>query len=226
MQVLPMIKNSKSESKNLKTNNIGFYVMAVVLAATATMFMYSGTAYAFPHASTVINSDNSDPDQKNANPVSVVVGHSDEPAYGVVPGVHTGEHDVEVLLSDAATKLPLKGANLTVDKYYFESISSFNAASSITDADDIQKNAKLSELFGDPGHYVSKQIVSPGVYGYRLHGIINYYGVAEIPIDKTVFCASTDGPTTKFNKGTWTGAFGCPENIESITFPKLNFTTP
>ncbi len=72
-----MIKNSKSESENLKTNNIGFYVMAVILAATATLSLYSGTAYAFPHASTTINPDNSDPDQKNANPVSVVVGHSE-----------------------------------------------------------------------------------------------------------------------------------------------------
>ena len=221
-----MIKNSKSESENLKTNNIGFYVMAVILAATATLSLYSGTAYAFPHASTTINPDNSDPDQKNANPVSVVVGHSDEPAYGVVPGVHTGEHDVEILLSDAATKLPLKGANLTIDKYYFKSISSFNAASSITQADEIKKNVKLSELFGDPGHYVSKQIQSPGIYGYKVYGTINYFDVAEIPIDKTVFCTSTEGPTTKFNKGTWTGAFGCTENIESITFPKLDFTTP
>ena len=197
-----MIKNSKSESENLKTNSIGFYVMAVILAATATLSLYSGTAFAFPHASTTINPDNSDPDQKNANPVSVVVGHSDEPAYGVVPGVHTGEHDVEVLLSDASTKLPLKGANLTIDKYYFTSISSFNAASSITDAN--TQTVKLSELFGDPGHYVSKQIVSPGIYGYRVHGTINYFDVAEIPIDKTVFCTSTEGPTTKFNKGTWT----------------------
>ena len=221
-----MIKNSKSESENLKTNNIGFYVMAVILAATATLSLYSGTAFAFPHASTTINPDNSDPDQKNANPVSVVVGHSDEPAYGVVPGVHTGEHDVEVLLSDAATKLPLKGANLTIDKYYFKSISSFNAASSITQADETKKNVKLSELFGDPGHYVSKQIQSPGIYGYKIYGTINYFDVAEIPIDKTVFCTSTDGPTTKFNKGTWTGAFGCTENIESITFPKIDFTTP
>jgi hypothetical protein len=222
-----MIKNSKSESENLKTNNIGFYVMAVILAATATatLSLYSGTAYAFPHASTTINPDNSDPDQKNANPVSVVVGHSDEPAYGVVPGVHTGEHDVEILLSDAATKLPLKGANLTIDKYYFTSISSFNSATSATDADSTQ-TVKLSELFGDPGHYVSKQIVSPGIYGYRVHGTINYFDVAEVPIDKTVFCTSAEGPTTKFNKGTWTGAFGCPENIESITFPKIDFTTP
>lgn len=220
-----MIKNSKSKSENLKTNNIGFYVIAVVLAATASLSLYSGTAFAFPHASTTINPDKSDPDQKNANPVSVVVGHTDEPSFGVVPGVHTGEHDVEVLLSDAATKLPLKGANLTIDKYHFKNISSFNAASSITEADSIKKNVKVSELFSDPGHYVAKQIQSPGIYGYTIHGTINYFSVAEIPIDKTVFCASTDGPTTKFNKGTWTGAFGCTENIESITFPKIDFTT-
>jgi hypothetical protein len=226
MQVLPMIKNSKSKSENFKTNNIGFYVMAVVLAATAAVFMYSGTVYAFPHASTTITPDKNDPDQKNANPISVVVGHTDEPSFGVVPGVHTGEHDVEVLLSDAATDLPLKGANITIDKYYFKTLDSFNAASSITEADSIQKNVKLSELFGDPGHYVAKQIQSPGIYGYNLKGTINYFSVAEIPIDKTVFCKSTEGPTTKFNKGTWTGAFGCTENIESITFPKLDFTTP
>ena len=132
---------------------------------------------------------------------------------------------MEILLSDAATKLPLKGANLTIDKYYFKSISSFNAATSVAQADEIKKNVKLSELFGDPGHYVSKQIVSPGIYGYKVYGTINYFSVAEIPIDKTIFCASADGPTTKFNKGTWTGAFGCPQNIESITFPKLSFPT-
>jgi hypothetical protein len=225
MQVLPMIKNPKSESKNLKGNNIGFYVMAVVLAATALLSLYSGTSFAFPHASTTINPDKGDADQKNANPVSVVVGHTNEPSFGVVPGVHTGEHDVEVLLSDAATQLPLKGANLTIDKYYFKNISSFDEADSVSDADAVQKNVRLSELFGDPGHYVAKQIQSPGIYGYRVNGTINYFSVAEIPIDKTVFCASTDGPTTKFNKGTWAGAFGCTENIESITFPKLDFTT-
>ena len=223
-----MFKTSKSESENLKTNNIGFYVMAVILAASATasLSLYSGTAFAFPHASTTINPDNSDPDQKNANPVSLSIGHSSEPSYGVVPGVHSGRHNVELSLSDAATKLFLKGANLTIDKYYFKSISSFNAATSVTQADSIQKKVKLSELFGDPGHYVSNQIVSPGIYGYKIYGTINYFDVAEIPIDKTVFCASADGPTTKFNKGTWTGSFGCPQNIESITFPKLDFTTP
>ena len=223
-----MIKNSKSESKNLKGNNIGFYVMAVILAAavTASLSLYSGTAYAFPHASTTINPDNSDPDQENANPVRLSIGHSDEPTFGVVPGVHSGKHNVEVSLSDAATLLPLKGANLTVDKYYFTSITSFNAATSATQADSVQTKVKLSEVFGDPGHYITRQIQSPGIYGYKIYGTINYFDVAEIPIDKTIFCTSADGPTTKFNRGTWSGAFGCTENIESITFPKLDFPAP
>jgi len=188
-------------------------VVAAIAMLLAVPAVYN--AMAFPHAHMTI-----DPEQENANPISVVIGHSDEPAYGVRTAMHDGKHNVELLLEDAATALPLSGATLKVDKYYFANIDSFNRATSPGDADRVEENATLSEVFGEPGHYVNTQIVREGIYGYRAYGTIDYFGVAEVPIDSTVFCSSTEGDTSKFNSEGWGGGFGCPENINDIRFPQ------
>lgn len=61
--------------------------------------------------------------------------------------------------------------------------------------------------------------LQPGIYGYHIYGTINYFGVATVPIDSTIFCASSQGPTTKFNSPGWSGSFGCTEDIAKIKFP-------
>jgi hypothetical protein len=154
--------------------------------------------------------------------VTIVLGHANEPTYGVKPGIHDGKHGVEVFLEDSATSLPLAGSSLKVDKYYFNGFRTFNRAKSVNDATEIQKRVTLAEVFGDPGHYIARQVQKDGIYGYRLYGTVNYFAVEELKIDTTVFCSSTDGDTDKFNSPGWFGGFGCTERIDEILFPTKN----
>jgi hypothetical protein len=151
--------------------------------------------------------------------ISMVVGHTGEPTYGTQPGIHDGKQNLEVLLSDAATKLPLTGASLKPDKYYFRDIHSFNNATSVEDADQVVKNVTIASVFGDPGHYMVRQVMKPGIYGYHIYGNISYFGVANLPVDSTVFCKADNGNTTKFNSEGWSGGFGCTADIKDTIFP-------
>lgn len=203
---------------------VGFVlILLLVSSALATILQYEQQyALAFPHAVLTLTPDRDDQDQENANPITVVLGHSNEPTFGVKPGIHDGKHAVEVFLEDAATLLPLTGAELTVDKYYFKDINKFAKATSLEQANAKEKNVPLNAVFGDPGHYLSRQIQQPGIYGYKLHGTINYFDVATVPIDATVFCRfeGQEDATTKFNSEGWGGGYGCTENIKDIFFPK------
>lgn len=196
-------------------------VLVSTLAATLQFgYVITGqTANAFPHAGIVIVPDNNLPNQENAKPISLFLGHSNEPTFGVSEGVHDGKHAVEVFLTDAATELPISGAQLKVDKYYFENFENFDAASSPSQADAIQTNVPLTEAFEEKGHYLTRQIQQPGIYGYKLTGTINYFDVAQVPVDVTVFCSLPGIDTSKFNSQGWFGSFGCTEPIEDIYFP-------
>jgi hypothetical protein len=196
------------------------YTTLLLAAIGITTLIVSTTpALAFPHALTVITPNNSDPQQEHAKPIFVVLGHTNEPTFGKKSGLHDGKHNVELFLEDEATSLPLKGANLKVDKYYFKDIKTFEKAKSVDGATKIVKNVALRGVFGDPGHYVARQLQDPGIYGYRVYGTIDYFGVAQVPIDTTVFCNSSAGATTKFNSPGWFGGYGCTDAIESIFFP-------
>lgn len=204
--------------------------MLVVILAGITIISASSLsindAMASPHASLII-----EPEEEHANPIELVLGHTNEPAFGKKPGIHDGKHYVEVRLLDANTALPLQGGGndggdtlppteLFVDKYYFEDIESFENAQSPEDADAIERNVPLTPVFGQPGLYYDRQIVDEGIYGYTLSGIINYYDVALVPLEPTTkFCTSEEGDTSKFDSPGWTGSFGCVENIKSIFFP-------
>jgi hypothetical protein len=89
----------------------------------------------------------------------------------------------------------------------------------------------LSPVFGDAGHYMARQVMQPGIYGYRLYGTIDYFGMAEVPIDTTVFCRAADseggaaGNTSKFNSEGWGGGYGCTERIADIYFPNTRART-
>ena len=191
-------------------------IVAAFLLASSTI----GVAFAHPHL--VVTPDESDHKQMNANPVSLTLGHSNEPAFGVNPGIHDDKHDFELSIEDAATTLPLARANLTLDRYYFSDFRAFDRARSVDAATVIDKGIPLRGVFGEPGMYSVRQIVTDGIYGYRVYGTIDYFGVAQIPIDSIVFCTTPSGNTSKFNNPGWEGSYGCVGNTESLMFPSNN----
>lgn len=162
-------------------------ILAAIIA-TGVFVIPSGIGMAFAHPHFVVTPDESDNEQMNANPVVLTLGHSNEPSYGAKPGIHDGKHDVELRIEDEATSLPLSGANLTVDRYYFSDIRAFNRASSPDDATEIETGMALREVFDDPGTYMLRQVARDGIYGYRVYGTIDYFEIGQIPIDSTVFC--------------------------------------
>jgi hypothetical protein len=205
---------------------------ATLLMILAGIAIISGSSYsideamAFPHASLVI-----DPEEEHANNITIVLGHTNEPAYGKLPGIHDGKHNLEVDISDTATTLPIREANITADKYYFKSLKNFQNAQSLEDADDIELNVPVTAVFGQPGTFYNRQVVDPGIYGYTINGTINYYDVAFVPFEATKFCSipgedltnsSIPGADlTKFDTpDNWTGSYGCVQNIKSIYFPE------
>ncbi len=192
--------------------------MMMILAGIAIISSSSYSideAMAFPHASLVI-----DPEDEHANDIRVVLGHTNEPAYGKLPGIHDGKHNLEVDLSDDATTLPIPNATLFADKYYFKNIPSFQRADSLEDADAIELNVSISAVFGQPGTFYNRQVIDPGIYGYTIRGTIDYYNVTTVPLENTTkFCSIPGEDLTKFDSPGWTGSFGCPQNIKSIFFP-------
>jgi hypothetical protein len=196
--------------------------IASALAAIGLLLASSFTVTVYAHGHLILT-----PDIDNVNPISVTLGHSNEPAFGVQPGVHNGMHSVEVSLEDSNTTLPLVGADLRIDKYYFRDFESFQNATSIEQADQVEQNITVGEVFGEPGQYRALQVVQPGIYGYRLYGTINYFEVAQVPIDTIFFCTlnSDDGAsenTSKFNNEGWEGEYGCVSDINDIYFPTGN----
>jgi hypothetical protein len=220
--------------KKLSQSSIAIFAILVAGIVTISSSSFSGNeALAKPHASIVLVPDATDPNQANANNITLVLGHSNEPAYGKLPGIHDGKHNVEVILEDTATLLPIQGNNalnpslpntqIFVDKFYFKDIESFNNADSPQDADAKELNVPVTSVFGQPGTFFNRQVIDPGIYGYTLRGAINYYSVAAVPIPElTKFC-STSGEgvedTSKFDSPGWTGSYGCPINIKDIFFP-------
>jgi hypothetical protein len=191
-----------------------FIALASTLAMMGLLVSPSFTGNAFAHAHLTLT-----PDIENVNPISVIVGHSNEPTFGVKPGVHDGIHSLEVSIEDANTALPLSGAQLKADKYYFRDFRSFERATSLERADQVETNITVGEVFGQPGHYLVRQIVQPGIYGYRIYGTIDYFGVGQVPFDATIFCTTPEGDTSKFNSGNWSGTFGCVDDIGDLYFP-------
>jgi hypothetical protein len=193
------------------------------IVASLTIVLSSPTTIqpAFAHAETILSVN---VDDQPGRGIAVVVGHSNEPSYGAKPGIHDGMHGLEVTISDNATGLPIGDAQLKADKYYFTDLQSFDSATSVDDADEIEEGIDVGAVFGETGSYLARQIVADGIYGYRLYGNISYFEAANVTIDSTIFCTFSDeeGNTTKFNSPGWTGSFGCPRNIDTIAFPTNN----
>ena len=196
-----------------------------VIVATFTIILSSPATIqpVFAHSETALPVNVNDQANKS---ILVVVGHSNEPAYGAEPGIHDGIHGLEVILSDNATGLPIGDAQLKADKYYFTDLQSFDNARSVDDADETQEGIDVGAVFGETGSYLARQIIADGIYGYRLYGNVSYFGAANVTIDSTIFCAYPDDEenTIKFNSPGWSGSFGCPQDIDTIAFPTNNTT--
>jgi hypothetical protein len=215
-----MIRNSN----NCWTEKRRNIVSLTAIVATLTIILSSPTTIqpVFAHSDITIPVNI---DDQPGRGIAVVVGHSNEPSYGAKPGIHDGIHGLEVTISDNATGLPIGDAQLKADKYYFADLQSFDSATSVDDADEIEQGIDVGAVFGETGSYLARQIVADGIYGYRIYGNISYFEVGNVTIDSTIFCASSDdeeGNTTKFNSPGWSGSFGCPQNIETIAFPTNN----
>ena len=194
------------------------YVLLGIIASVA-MISVVGTQSASAHQLAVLFGDS------DTNNIFFVLGHIDEPAFGQDPGKHDGKHNLEIRLSDDATDLALADStDLFFDKYYFKNVKKYNKANSLDKADAVETGINISQAFGDPGHYIHRQIVSDGIYGYHVYGEIDYFGVGKLPVDLTFFC-SRDGmdDPAKFESvtdGVTFGEFGCPGSIDDIKFPK------
>jgi hypothetical protein len=182
----------------------------------------STTGVAFAHSHLVLVPDETDHGQMNANPIILTLGHSNEPAFAAKPGVHDGKHSFELSIVDAATTLPLSGANLTLDRYYFRDFRTFERASSVEGATEVDKGVPLRGVFGEPGTYSVGQVVAEGIYGYRVYGMIDYFGVAQVPVDSTMFCSTPEGNSSKFNSPGWEGSYGCINDMDGSLFPEEN----
>src|SRR5215210_1174094 len=217
--------NRKSSYWIESKRRINIALLSVIITSLA-IALSSPTATiqpAFAHAETMLPIN---VDDQAGRSIVVVIGHSNEPAYGAKPGIHDGIHGLEVTLSDNATGLPIDDAQLKADKYYFIDLQSVDNARSVDDADETQEGFDVGAVFGETGRYLARQVVAEGIYGYRIYGNISYFGVANVTINSTVFCTTYDADdeanTTKFNSPSWSGSFGCPQDIDTIAFPTNN----
>jgi hypothetical protein len=203
--------------RNVASLSVIITTLIIALSSPATTTIQP----VFAHAETTLPIN---VDDQAGRSILVVVGHSDEPAYGANPGIHDGIHGLEVTVSDNTTGLPIGDAELKADKYYFTDLESFDNARSVDDADEIQEGIDVGAVFGESGRYLARQVISDGIYGYRVFGNISYFGVANVTIDSTIFCTASDNEadTAKFNSPGWSGSFGCPQDIDTIAFPTNN----
>ena len=144
----------KSSSEN-RTRTAALWGAALV--AMALMLSAGTIQSAFAHGSFTVPVTSKHLQNKQA---VIVIGHSAEPAFGVEPRITNGLHNLGLSLTDFDTKMPLAGAQLKADKYYFKDIESFNAATSVNDADANKTGVTVGGIFGQPGFYQARQLVS------------------------------------------------------------------
>ena len=92
------------KKKKLLQSSQAMLMMILAGIAIISASSYSiDEAMAFPHASLII-----DPEEEHANNITIVLGHTNEPAFGKLPGIHDGKHYLEVDISDTNTTLPIR----------------------------------------------------------------------------------------------------------------------
>jgi hypothetical protein len=148
----------------------------------------------------------------------IVIGHTNEPTFGNEPGTWDGIHGLDLTIRDTETKLPISGADLTADKFYFKDLKKFEKANSPSDADNVELDIPVSSIFGQPGKYIVRQVLTEGIYGYHVYGTVTYFDGTDVNVDLTAFC-NLDGETSKFNSDGYVGQFGCVGDIKDLKFP-------
>ena len=162
------------EGKERKTMRRGAIPLIAIVTALAIVLSSPTTIQpAFAHADIILQvnieddeeEEEEEEEEQQGGGIVVVVGHTNEPAYGAKPGIHEGLHGLEVTISDNATGLPIGNAQLRADKYYFADLESFNSATSVEAADEIEEGIDVGEVFGETGSYLARQILADGIYG-------------------------------------------------------------
>ena len=180
--------------------------------ATIALLSFIVSQDAFAHGRAEITKTISNGESRT---IQVVLGHVNEPTYGNEPGTWDGIHGVDITIRDKATLLPISVADLKVDKYYFKNQKKVDKASNVKDADEKELGAQANSIFGQPGKFIVRQVVTDGIYGYRVYGSVTYFDNTVFPVDFTGFCEAG----SKFNKGFIPG-YGCVDSIQEIKFPK------
>jgi hypothetical protein len=73
--------------KNFKSSQAMLLILAGITIISASSLSVN-EAMAFPHASLIIESE-----EEHVNPIRIVLGHTNEPAFSKLPGIHDGKHD-------------------------------------------------------------------------------------------------------------------------------------
>ena len=189
-------------------------ILGVIAAITLISVIVSQGAYAHGRADIPVTMVNGE-----SRTFQVILGHTNEPTFANEPGTWDGIHGVDITIRDKETKLPISSAQLSVDKFYFEDLKSFNKANSPSKADAKELGVPVSSIFGQPGKFIVRQVLTEGIYGYHVYGTVKYFDGTNVPVDFTGFC-NLDGQTSKFNNGGYTGSFGCVGDINDLKFPK------
>ena len=186
-------------------------VMLFGVVGTEQAFAHGGKLFGFPVPGAAGDSP--------FRMITIVIGHNDEPTRAQESGKWTGEHPMELFISDTFTGLNLPDAELTVDKYYYKNDKEFNKAME-KGFEPIETDVPVTAVHGDPGHFFARQILAePGIYGYHVTGTVSYFGVLDVPVDVKAFCR--DAPENDFTNLTF-GGFGCTSDIDDGKFPSKN----
>lgn len=198
----------------------------IILAITMSILVLaSGTsALAFPHASKVISFNIQNGETRS---IQLVLGHTREPTLALAPGTHDGMHHVQIIIRDAATSLPIKTADLQLDRYYFKNEADYNSG----DLNRAIKETglKVSSVHGLPGEYTVRQILTrPGIYGYHIYGTVTYFDGTVVNIDETKFCSQEGmrGVQGPYDTSDWRGGYGCTGAVKDWYWPQIPAGVP
>ena len=182
-------------------------VMLLAAVGPEQAFAHGGKLFGFPV------------DDAGFRMITIVIGHNDEPTRAQEEGKWTGEHPMELFISDTFTGLNLPDADLLVDKYYYKNDKKFNKAMD-KGFEPIETGVPVTAVHGDPGHFFARQILAqPGIYGYHVTGAVDYFGVKDVQINVKAFCR--DAPENDFTT-LWFGGFGCTADVDDGKFPAKN----
>lgn len=190
-----------------------FTTMAAASFAAAILLLSAGANSAWAHASANVPLP-SDPNRG----IRLTIGETAEPAYV------DEAHNIEIIVRDRLTNLPIRGAHLKldgsqglfVDSYFYPkgttpSVSgsgeSATAGSGYTDS---KLNQAVRTQFGKLGYYqaADQWYSKTGRTLYHVYGVINYYNDVEIPIDVWVDGKGVKQGVSGATTLTWGGGFG------------------